>query len=101
MPSVVPSYTDDRRRAIRLKARWPDKERPRIDDVTVASGTSLQVVYPLANGTFTVSSAIGGLDSTDTIMVGAVDGKTNSGPDIAISSQKAQRIAVIVNQSSY
>ncbi len=72
-----------------------------IDDVIVASGTSLQVVYPLANGTFTVSSAIGGLDSTDTIMVGAVDGKTNSGPDIAISSQKAQRIAVIVNQSSY
>ena len=72
-----------------------------LDDMIVASGTSLQIVYPLPNGTFSVSSAISGLDSTDTISVGAVDGKTNSGPDIAISSQKAQRIAVIVNQSSY
>lgn len=35
VPSVVPSYTDGRRRTLRLKARWPDKERPRIDDSTV------------------------------------------------------------------
>ena len=41
------------------------------------------------------------LDGADTISVGPVDGKSNSGPDIAISSEKAQRIAVIINQSSY
>lgn len=71
------------------------------DDLIVASGTSLQVVYPLPGGTFTVSAALPGLDGTDTIAVGPVDGKTNSGPDIAISSEKAQRIAVIINQSAY
>ncbi|HND10284.1 MAG TPA: VCBS repeat-containing protein [Pseudomonadota bacterium] len=71
------------------------------DDLIVASGTSLQILYPLPGGAFTVSSALPGLDGADTISVGPVDGKSNSGPDIAISSEKAQRIAVIINQSSY
>lgn len=72
-----------------------------IDDLVVASGTSLQIIYPLANGSYTVSAPLSGLDGTDIITIGAVDGKNNSGPDIAISSQKAQRIAVLVNQSTY
>ncbi len=71
------------------------------DDLIVASGVSLQILYPLPNGTFTASPAMSGLDGADTIAVGAVDGKPSSGPDIAISSQKAQRIAVIINQSTY
>lgn len=72
-----------------------------IDDLVVASGTSLQIIYPLANGSYTVSTPLSGLDGTDVITIGAVDGKSSSGPDIAISSQKAQRIAVLVNQSTY
>jgi len=72
-----------------------------LDDVIVASGTSLQIVYPLASGTFTVSTPLSGLDSADSISVGPVDGQLSSGPDIAISSKTAQRIAVIVNQSTF
>jgi hypothetical protein len=72
-----------------------------IDDLVVASGTSLQIIYPLPNGSYTTSAPLSGLDGTDIITIGAVDGKSNSGPDIAISSQKAQRIAVLVNQSTY
>jgi hypothetical protein len=72
-----------------------------LDDVIVASGTSLQIVYPLPNGSFTVSTPLSGLDSVDSISVGPVDGQPSSGPDIAISSKTAQRIAVIVNQSTF
>ena len=76
-----------------------DMDLDGLDDLIVASGTSLQVVYPLPSGSFTVSAALNGLDTADTISIGAVDGNSSSGPDIALSSQKAQRIAVIVNQS--
>ena len=77
-----------------------DMDLDGLDDLIVASGTSLQVVYPLPSGSFTVSAALNGLDTADTISIGAVDGNSSSGPDIALSSQKAQRIAVIVNQST-
>jgi len=71
------------------------------DDLVMASGSSVQVLFAQPEGAFVVSPALPGMNAVDQIAIGPVDGKTGSAPDIAISSQTGQKLGAIINQTTF